>query len=101
MGRSSSGPANAVKLNARTLSAKSAAILEGEDRAGTREVEFYLADRSHSIISRLPRVRSHSIFDSILKTTNRLRISTGRDEELFIPRGHTEIARLRPRSHVH
>ena len=39
-------------------------------------------------------------FHSIFTTTVR-GICADRDEELSIPRGHTEIARLRPRSHVH
>ena len=38
----------------------------------------------------------HSIF-----TTDVGGISADRDEALFIPRGPAELARLRPRSHVH
>jgi hypothetical protein len=41
-----------------------------------------------------------STFHSIFTTTVR-EISTDRDEELFITRGHAEIGRLRPRCHVH
>jgi hypothetical protein len=41
-----------------------------------------------------------STFHSIFKITVR-GISVGQDEKLFIIRRRAEIARLRPRSHVH
>ncbi len=49
-----------------------------------------------SLTTRLVVGTCHSIF----KTTVRA-ISADRDEKLFITRGHAEIGRLRPRSHVH